>query len=839
MVHPFITDAQATQKIQESYNEIVNSIGTGFQGTVKIADTPTEEGVYIPTESGTYPNAGNLEYDPEGEDEGYLVMFIYDGDWTKSKINVSNEFTADEVLGIIRLNNIEQGSIDSETGEEKPLSSRVRTSDFIYIEGGMSILNLPENITYVIAVYSDNNTGSFLYATKFTAEEYINKDLKDVWVKVVFREIRFDDTTMDPELVKDVILVDFKSEYSNSIINKKENPTIDYLFGIKEYELEPNSILAEDGQPSENTNSRRVRFSDFVDVNGLAVVNNNDDIIYRLHYYSDTEEFIKTTDAIDSTLYVDRNFKGKIKMSIARSDNDRIDFGEVTKLNVYSINDSPFVSKPSEIPLESGTLNSEDISHPTGEERDHVKRRRTKFIEIEKGYVVSVNPEYELFVFNYDEDFQYIERVPNDWAQSYINEDFSGNIRVVVRSKDNSIFEEDFDDSLIGLQVISLYDYKDILAIVKNYSNPYNNSDTSNNNLINPHLHFTAHRGLHFGEDIPENTEHSVRMAKRYGYTTIETDVKRTSDGYYIIMHDNTINRTMEMDDGSDIPSTVNVSSTTLENIKSLARFKSNNPRYRTKALTVEEFMKVCKLESITPMLDIKINYWDYLDDVVEIMGDDWICFSTRIDVLRYARSISNCLCLYNTTETDINEIISVLESIGGWCGISSRNMSTLTESNIKELRKRNYEVQASIPTTSNSVRLMSRGITMLLTDEHLDLQGNSINLLENIYSDGDYTVFNPTGSTENQVLVLSDGEEFSFDYGEELKYGCIDLTITFKGQLNVTLNGTPYAAAEVLSDNYETRRLSLRLMNDIPSFNAASVGNSEVIDVNLRIAEF
>lgn len=96
----YATIREMEYKIQESYNDIVNSIGTGFQGTIKIADTPTETGIYIPTEAGVYPNAGGLEYAPEGDDEGFLVQFINNGsEWVKSSYqlgdNVTNEVIKD------------------------------------------------------------------------------------------------------------------------------------------------------------------------------------------------------------------------------------------------------------------------------------------------------------------------------------------------------------------------------------------------------------------------------------------------------------------------------------------------------------------------------------------------------------------------------------------------------------------------------------------------------------------------------------------------------------------------------------------------------------------------
>ncbi|MFI8379617.1 hypothetical protein [Leeuwenhoekiella sp. NPDC079379] len=44
----------------------INSISSGFKGTLLISDIPTEDGIYYPTESGTYTNAGGLIIDLNG-----------------------------------------------------------------------------------------------------------------------------------------------------------------------------------------------------------------------------------------------------------------------------------------------------------------------------------------------------------------------------------------------------------------------------------------------------------------------------------------------------------------------------------------------------------------------------------------------------------------------------------------------------------------------------------------------------------------------------------------------------------------------------------------------------
>lgn len=53
--------------------------------------TPTEEGLYMPTESGTYANAGGLI-----AQEGYYTLFFFDGtNWTKSESELPGDSTSD------------------------------------------------------------------------------------------------------------------------------------------------------------------------------------------------------------------------------------------------------------------------------------------------------------------------------------------------------------------------------------------------------------------------------------------------------------------------------------------------------------------------------------------------------------------------------------------------------------------------------------------------------------------------------------------------------------------------------------------------------------------------
>lgn len=78
----------------------VAQISGGWQGNITPYEVVTEDGIYTPVIAGNYLGFGNLVYDPEGEDVGYLVQFVKDGNEyvkRKTKLALPDGFITGEV----------------------------------------------------------------------------------------------------------------------------------------------------------------------------------------------------------------------------------------------------------------------------------------------------------------------------------------------------------------------------------------------------------------------------------------------------------------------------------------------------------------------------------------------------------------------------------------------------------------------------------------------------------------------------------------------------------------------------------------------------------------------
>lgn len=121
-----------------------------------------------------------------------------------------------------------------------------------------------------------------------------------------------------------------------------------------------------------------------------------------------------------------------------------------------------------------------------------------------------------------------------------------------------------------------------------------------------------AHRGL--SGLYPQNTLASFEGAAEYGYEYYELDLHTTSDGKWVVIHNDTVDA---MTDGEG-----EVESFTLEEIQKL-KIDSGNGIENYNNLTVPTFeqgLDICKQTGILPVIELKKCDIKYFPDLVEII---------------------------------------------------------------------------------------------------------------------------------------------------------------------------------------------------------------------------
>ena len=119
-------------------------------------------------------------------------------------------------------------------------------------------------------------------------------------------------------------------------------------------------------------------------------------------------------------------------------------------------------------------------------------------------------------------------------------------------------------------------------------------------------IKFIAHRGVTFF-DAPENTLDSAKDAKALGFKYSEFDCLETSDNEFVVMHDASINRTMINNNGTEIATTVNVASTTLANLRANYKLRGAT-KYQKKIPTLDEYLKNLSQLNLHPVVEVKYN---------------------------------------------------------------------------------------------------------------------------------------------------------------------------------------------------------------------------------------
>lgn len=113
------------------------------------------------------------------------------------------------------------------------------------------------------------------------------------------------------------------------------------------------------------------------------------------------------------------------------------------------------------------------------------------------------------------------------------------------------------------------------------------------------------HRG--YGRVAPENTAPAFEMSADLGFWGVENDIRHTSDGVPVLMHDETINRTGRNADGTAIVSTINITDITYAQALTYDFGIWMGSEYAgTPILTFEDFVKLCRKKSLHCYNEIK-----------------------------------------------------------------------------------------------------------------------------------------------------------------------------------------------------------------------------------------
>lgn len=234
-----------------------------------------------------------------------------------------------------------------------------------------------------------------------------------------------------------------------------------------------------------------------------------------------------------------------------------------------------------------------------------------------------------------------------------------------------------------------------------------------------------CHRGNCGIPNVPENSVHSITAAYMQGQKFVECDVKKTSDDQYVIMHDDTINRTMVNADGTAIVGNVAVSSKTLAQLESDYIYKTSVTKYATKITTFSEWLDRVRELKLIPLLHNLPS--SLVPQVVDAVGENFIYMGGLAGCRLVRSQSSGCLIIYQyaaqenashaIADSDIPAVIADMKSIGGLVAYSSMYSVTFSDVFVEALTSNGFGWQYSTQAPQDTAKFAAKGMPLLLTN--------------------------------------------------------------------------------------------------------------------------
>ncbi len=352
---------------------------------------------------------------------------------------------------------------------------------------------------------------------------------------------------------------------------------------------------------------------------------------------------------------------------------------------------------------------------------------------------------------------------------------------------------------------------------------------------------FIAHRGVNLNGTIAgENSLEAIGYARRAGFQTVETDVRLTSDGELVIMHDETLNRTCLAADGSKLPDPVPVASVTLRDLKSRYVLKADAPALRTQIPTLREYLEECRRQELLPFIEPKLydasgaHYREIIRLADEVLGRGGYIITSNNRANRVIRGLGIkdvrlMGILYQTTFEEIaglgNTIMAISASQFKEPEFSAHAARAIAAGLLIESHADNYARFAVI-----DAHAMDYVSTDLLAP---DLSPNAPTLAQL----GRFGDFSSDGQTQEGLLKLPAQGTLGLKQPlAKIHFGGIYLELEMKGECKVRLGAQEFT---MNNPGMQRRRFQLMVHEAAPAFVLTATSATELKSIKLTYAEF
>lgn len=170
--------------------------------------------------------------------------------------------------------------------------------------------------------------------------------------------------------------------------------------------------------------------------------------------------------------------------------------------------------------------------------------------------------------------------------------------------------------------------------------------------LADRFLRMVAHRGA--SKYAPENTIPAYKAAIDAGYWGVETDIQLTKDGTWVLIHDDTIDRTSD--------GTGTVRNMTFSEVRAFDYgYKTRGAMWKyTKIPNLDEFLKIVRLGRVIPYIEIKGE--GYTDTQIQSLLKKIDSYGMLREVVLLSFSLANLKKVrYYNQETTLGYVVNTV----------------------------------------------------------------------------------------------------------------------------------------------------------------------------------